>query len=127
MVPCAIFASVMVLFGCMKCAQCRLRDCACLKRFLRLSGHDRFDDFELMMLVHEATFERKEAKLTQVVRVKAGLHSVRTDPNSNGIFQQPLHITVEQGTEQIIVDLMDTHDQVLATMSLDTVEHILKP
>merc|ERR1719316_1219782 len=125
MVPCAIFASVMVLFGCMKCAQCRLRDCACLKRFLRFSGHDRFDDFELMMLVHEAMFERKEVKLTTVVRVTAGLHSVRTDPNSNGIFQQPLHITVEQGTDQVVVDLMNMQGATLATLTLDVVDQIL--
>merc|ERR1719409_1554855 len=97
-VPCTIVASIVAiatLLGCVKCMHCRLRDCTCLKRFLRFSGHDRFDDFELMMLVHEAMFERREAKLTTVVRVTAGLHSVRTDPNSNGIFQQPLHITVE--------------------------------
>jgi len=78
-----------------------------------------------MMLVHEAMFERKEVKLTTVVRVTAGLHSVRTDPNSNGIFQQPLHITVEQGTNQVYVDLMDTRGRVLATLTLETVEDIL--
>lgn len=77
------------------------------------------------MLVHEAIFERKEAKLTTVVRVTAGSHHVRTDPNSNGIFQQPLNVFVEQGTQNIIVDLLDNHDRVLATLLLDAVDDVL--
>merc|ERR1719265_3034203 len=94
---------------------------------LRVTGHDEFDDFELMMLVHEAQFEKREAKMTTVVRVTAGSHVVKTDPNSNGIFQQPLHITVEQGTQRVVVDLLDTHDRVLATLTLDCQEHLLEP
>lgn len=130
MIPCAIVASlaaIAAICGCVHCMHCRLRDCFCIKRCLRLSGHDRFDDFELMILVHEALFERKEAKLTTVVRVTAGPHSVQTDPNSNGIFQQPLHIVVEQGTTNIVVDLLDGYDRVLATLQLDTAEQILNP
>lgn len=79
------------------------------------------------MLVHEAMVESEKAKQTTVVRVTAGSHSVRTDPNSNGIFQQPLHITVEQGTSQVVVDLLDTSGRVLATLALDIMDHILKP
>lgn len=126
--PCAIIAGIVAVFaicGCVKCMRCRMRDCACCKRMLRVTGHDEFDDFELMMLVHEAQFERKEAKMTTVVRVTAGAHSVRTDPNSNGIFQQPLHITVEQGTDVICVDLLDSSGRVLAQLALNTVEDIL--
>lgn len=130
--PLAILASiaaVAALFGCAKCFcnRCRMRDCACLKRLLRLTGMDEFDDFELMILVHEAIFDRKEAKLTTVVRVTAGCHSVQTDPNSNGIFQQPLHVTVEQGTNLIVIDLLDSSHRVLATLPLETVEHVLSP
>jgi len=129
--PCAILGGICALFaicGCVKCMHCRLRDCACCKRFLRATGHDEFDDFELMMLVHEALFDRREEKkVTTVVRVKAGRHHVSTDPNSNGIFQQPLHITVEQGTETIVVDLLDNHDYVLASLVLNVVEDVLGP
>lgn len=63
--------------------------------------------------------------MTTVVQLTAGSHVVKTDPNSNGVFQQPLHITVEQGTEQIVVDLLDNYSRVLATMSLDVVSKIL--
>merc|ERR1719183_1957734 len=97
-----------------------------MKRFLRAIGHDEFDDFEVMIMVHEAMFERREAKLTTVVRITAGSHHVRTDPNSNGIFQQPLHIFVEQGTKTITVDLMDSPDRILATLGFDPVKDVLK-
>lgn len=114
--------------GCVKCLRCRLRDCMCCKRLLRCLGHDEFDDFELVMLVHEAMFlTTSNVKLTTVVQVTAGAHVVRTDANSNGIFQQPLHLTVEQGAETIVVDLLDNHSRVLATMSLDTVAQVLEP
>jgi hypothetical protein len=92
-----------------------------------MTGHDQFDDFELTILVHEALFEKKEAKLTTKVRVSAGHHTVKTDPNSNGIFQQPVHVTVEQGTHTIMIDLLDSHDRVLATLPLDTMEQVLGP
>lgn len=129
--PCMCFAgvvAVVAMCGCVKCLRCRLRDCACCKRLLRTFGHDEFDDFELIMLVHEAMFlTTSNAKMTTVVQVTAGAHVVRTDPNSNGVFQQPLHLTVEQGVETIVVDLLDKHSRVLATMSLDTVAQVLEP
>lgn len=92
-----------------------------------MTGHDQFDDFELTILVHEAMFEKKETKLTTKVRVTAGAHVVKTDPNSNGIFQQPVNVTVEQGTDTINVDLLDSHERVLASLPMDTMEHVLAP
>lgn len=129
-VPCACLGSILAIFaicGCVRCMKCRTRDCGCLKRCFRVTGHDKFDDFEFLMLVHEAIFEHRGAKMTTVVRVTAGLHTVRTDPNSNGIFQQPLTIFVEQGTRQIVVDLMDTNGRVLASLCLDPQDNILTP
>jgi hypothetical protein len=125
--PCAILAIVAAfggICGCIRCLRCRLRDCACVKKLLRVTGYDQFDDFELMVLVHEVAFERKESKMPTVVRLTAGLHAVKTDPNSNGIFQQPLIISVEQGTQFIVVDLLDMHDRVLATLHMDVVDHL---
>jgi len=103
-----------------------MRNCTCVKRLLRCCGIDEFDDFELMVLVHEATFEGKQ-KYNTKVRITAGAHSVCTDSSSRAIFQQPLHVTVEQGTQIVKVDLVDAtkHDRVLATMSLDVMNHIL--
>lgn len=92
-----------------------------------MSGHDTFDDFELMVLVHEAKLETKEAKIPTIVRISAGAHMVKTDRNSNGVFQQPLHITVEQGNEQITVEVLNAHEHVLATLKLDTLANVLRP
>lgn len=126
----AMFAGIAALAavcGCVRlCRRCNIRDCLCIKRFLRLIGHDGFDDFECMILVHDATFDGKEMGKT-IVRVTAGSSIVQTDANSNGVFQQPLHIEVEQGTEEVIIDLMDNYSKVLATLSIDVLQGILKP
>jgi len=127
-IPCAIVAcvaAIAALCGCARCMRCSIRDCYCFKRLLLWVGHDKFDDFELMVLVHEAIFEKKESKLTTVVRVTAGKQQVETDPNSNGIFQQPLHIMVEQGTEHVVIDLMDNKSRVLASLSLDAMQDVM--
>lgn len=128
--PCAILTGIAAIFaicGCVKCMRCRMRDCGCCKRMLRVTGHDEFDDFELMLIVHEALFEKSVAKLSTIVQVTAGRHQVCTDANSNGIFQQPLDIMVEQGTQHILVDLMDSNKRVLATLTLNTVEDVVNP
>jgi len=134
-VPLCIFTGFLAftaMCGFRKCMTCRLRDCACCKRFLRLSGHDDFDDFDLMMLVHEAQFDGRDwsmgnSKLKTVVRITAGAHVVRTDWNAKGIFQQPLYVTVEQGVRTITVDLLGKHECILATLSLSTAQDVLPP
>lgn len=125
--PCAILAGIMAMFaifGCVKCARFRMRDCACCKRFLRGTGADKFDDFELMVLVHNASFEAA-SKTPTVVRITAGCHHVRTDPSSKSIFQQPVNIFVEQGTETVLVELLDTRSRVLGTLELDSMADLL--
>lgn len=79
------------------------------------------------MMVHRVIFDYNKEKLTTVVRITAGAQCVETDANSNGIFQQPLHVTVEQGTDVIIVDLLDSRKRILATLELDTMEDVLGP
>jgi len=124
--PCAIFAGIAAVFCCYRRGRCSLRDCTCVKRCLRCFGHDEFDDFELVVLVHEAIFEKKtDARKTTIVRITAGAHVVKTDPTSNGYFQQPLHVQVNQGTQRIVVDLLDSSERVLATLPLDTVHNVL--
>lgn len=123
--PLAVIAGISALCICFKCFKCRMRDCHCIKRFLRCIGYDEFDEFELMILVHEALFDSKENKGPTSVRVTAGAHSVKTDQNSNAIFQQPLHIVVEQGTEEVVVDLLDQSRRVVATLPLPIMGHIL--
>mmetsp|Transcript_81454 Transcript_81454/g.141435 ORF Transcript_81454/g.141435 Transcript_81454/m.141435 type:complete len:348 (+) Transcript_81454:82-1125(+) len=111
---------------CACCLRCRLRDCTCIKRCLRYTGYDKYDDFELMVLVHEAIFEKKELnKLSTVVNLTAGRQYVRTDANSKSVFQQPLHICIEQGTRELVIDLLDGSDGVLATLKMDILKDIL--
>eukprot|EP00747_Dinoflagellata_sp_TGD_P212731 gnl/TRDRNA2_/TRDRNA2_85784_c1_seq2.p1 gnl/TRDRNA2_/TRDRNA2_85784_c1~~gnl/TRDRNA2_/TRDRNA2_85784_c1_seq2.p1 ORF type:complete len:353 (-),score=86.63 gnl/TRDRNA2_/TRDRNA2_85784_c1_seq2:81-1139(-) len=115
-----------MLFGlCYCCARCRMRDCACIKRCLRCIGVDKFDDFEMMVLVHEALFTASATKMTTMVRITAGGQSVQTDSNSKGNFQQPLTILVEQGSATMKIDLLDSSKRVLATLSLDTLKDVL--
>lgn len=132
--PCAVagymvagFVALTAICGCWRCMRCKIRDCACCKRFLRATGSDGFDDFDLMMVVHQVAFDCSKEKFATIVRVTAGSHCVHTDTNSNGIFQQPLHVTVEQGTDMITVDLLDSYKRVLATMALDVMEDVLAP
>lgn len=127
--PCAMLALLMGVFavcGC-ACRKCRLRDFFCLKRFFRFTGQDQFDDFELMILVHEVMFDCQQQgkKKERIVRVTAGNHSVATDSNTNDIFQQALHIDVEQGTDSVYVELVATSGTVLATLTLDTIKDLV--
>lgn len=77
-----------------------------------------------MVLVHEAIFEEKDEELETIVRVTAGRHSVKTDANSHGIFQQALHVLVEKDTEHVVVDLLDGSSRILASLTLDAAEQI---
>jgi len=78
-----------------------------------------------MMLVHDAHFESIRTKQTTVVRVTAGRHMVRSDPNSDGVFQQPLHLTVEQGTQTIDIELLNSFGSILASLELRPMEDVL--
>lgn len=117
---CAIFA----MCCCLKCLRCRCRDCSCCKRCLRATGHDAFDDFELVVLVNEAKYDAKQTKLKTAVRIRAGPHEVKTDDNGDGFFDQPLHIQVEQGTTDLVLDLMNG-GTILATQTLDIAKDII--
>lgn len=92
-----------------------------LKRLSLCMGHDSFDEFELMVLVHEAMMDHpKNETLTTTVQVTSGTHCVMTIANKGSVFQQPLHITVGQGTKHIVVDLLKTSNlKKLATMKID--------
>lgn len=118
-------AGILALCGCMACVNCRCRDCACIKCFLRCIGWDKFDDFELMVLVHEALFQAN-GKMSTAVKVTAGSHSQKTDWNTKGVFQQPLHIFVEQGTSAVRIDLLNSGQRVIATLSFKVTKDLLE-
>lgn len=114
------------LCGFYRCSSCRVRDCGCIKRCMRFTGTDKFDDFEMTVLVHEALFTASKLKLCTKVRIKAGAHVVQTDESSKGIYQQPLQIFVEQGTKSVDVELMDSREKkVVAVKKLDVEKDIL--
>lgn len=117
--------AIVALCGIYKfCCKCRIRDCGCIKRFLRVTGTDTFDDFDIMMLVHSVKFTTTDKKTT-FVRVTAGDFQVETDPNQNGIFQQTLNVFVEQGTEYLLLELLDSSKRKLAEMKMDIDKDIL--
>lgn len=89
-------------------------------------GCDSFDDFEVVMLVHEATYDQKGEKHNTIIRFTAGNQSVQTDVTSHGIFQQPLTLLVEQGTDIIVCDLMNNREKVLATLKFDPEVDLLR-
>lgn len=122
---CAMFSAAFVLCGCLYCLKCQLRQCSCVKYLLRVMGIDKFEDFELMLLVHQAVFEGSTEKMETCIRVTAGSHCVKTDYSNVGMFQQPLHISVEQGTEVVVIDLINRRQNVLGSLTLDVMSHIL--
>lgn len=113
------------IFGVYKCMNFHIRDCACMKRWFRMTGVDVFDDFELFVVAHEALYTASTHKLSTHVRLSAGRQKVSTDPSSKGIFQQPLSLLVEQGTDTILVELMDSGSRILANLKFDVAQDIL--
>lgn len=116
--------AVLALCGIMTFCKCRMRDCGCCKRLLRMTGTDPFDDFEVMILVHKVTFTAS-SKTSTHIRIRAGDHEVCTDPSANGIFQQALSVFVEQGTQVLKIELLNTSDTVLAEMQMNVMKEIL--
>lgn len=110
--------------GLYKCSQCRIRDCACCKRLFRALSVDSFDDFELLLIVHEVLYNAN-AKAKTKVKVTAGQHQVETEISNKGIFQQPLSIFVEQGTSELVVELLNGSNYVLANKKFRVQEDIL--
>mmetsp|Transcript_89406 Transcript_89406/g.224829 ORF Transcript_89406/g.224829 Transcript_89406/m.224829 type:complete len:357 (-) Transcript_89406:115-1185(-) len=102
----ALLVALCVAFGLFKCSQCRMRDCPCLKWCLRAAGADSFEDFDLFVVVHEVLVSASD-QTEMVVRVHAGEESATTEPHKR-VFQQPMSIFVEQGTEKIEVEILDS-------------------
>jgi len=116
--------AVAAICGIMQCCTCRMRDCRCIKRLFRMTGVDAYDDFEMMILVHQVSFT-SSSKVDTYVKVRAGEHVVHTDPDPGGLFQQALCVFVEQGTQQVKFELMNTSDKVLAELKMDVMKEIL--
>lgn len=116
--------AILMLCGLYKCAQCRMRDCSCIKRLLRATGSDEFDDFSIMVIVHDATFTATSRKTTRI-ELCAGDHKISTSDTNKGIYQEALQMEIEQGSTHLVVRLMDYQTE-LAVAKLDIVQVILK-
>ncbi|CAJ1414762.1 unnamed protein product [Effrenium voratum] len=117
---------ICAICGLWKCRNCRMRDCGCIKRCLRNTGVDKFDDFELMIVVHEALFTGGKAKSNVCVRITAGLECVQTGENSKAVYHESLSILVEQGTDTVVVELWDVRERrSLASVKFDPMKDLL--
>lgn len=115
---------ICALCGVYKLSQLRLRDCSCIKWCMRKCGCDDYDDFDLMMIVHAATYTTTSRR-NVCIRISAGRQSVQTNSSSKGIFQEALQVFVEQGTQTLNVDMMDGKT-IVASVKLKVSETILK-
>eukprot|EP00439_Symbiodinium_sp_Y106_P049654 s172_g6.t1 len=117
---------VCALCGICRCRNCRMRDCGCCKRCLRSTGVDKFDDFELVVVVHDAQFTGAAKSKNVCIRITAGIQSVSTSENTKAVFHETLSILVEQGTESVAVELWDVRERrALATLKLDPMKDSL--
>lgn len=80
----------------------------------------------MMIMVHSASFEAASKKIHTCVKVSAGQHTVITESSSKGVFQQPLGLHVDQGTDFIVVDLVQDSDVVIGRLKLDPAKDILE-
>lgn len=106
-----------------------IRDIGCFKWLLRKIGHDAFDDFSLLVHVHELvsfSVSRKDPAFSKIkFRITAGRESCDTPRGSKGIFECSLTILVAQGTKYLIVDLLADNGVVLGQLKLGIEKDIL--
>jgi len=114
------------LYGLHKLSQCRLRHCSCCRWFLRKCGTDPFEDFDLLVFVHEVSFT-SAGQISTRVRLTAGDQQVSTDGSKKKTFHQPLLISIEQGVKTLLVELVDDRrGKPLAKLEFDVVDDLLK-
>ncbi|CAK9100157.1 unnamed protein product [Durusdinium trenchii] len=127
MVGCGAFVSLCAVCGLYRCSRnCGMRDCGCCKRCLRSTGIDAFDDFELLVVVHEALYTGGKSKSNVCVRVTAGMQSAATSENPKAVFHESLSILVEQGTDVVLVELWDVRERrAMASLKFDPMKDLL--
>jgi len=97
-----------------------MRDIGFVKSLFRMTGMDKYDDFEFVLVVHDISYEHTKRRFPAMVRVRAGANIVETDTYESGVFQQPFAIQVDQGTQDVKIELIDKgRSRVVATLNLD--------
>mmetsp|Transcript_71233 Transcript_71233/g.201884 ORF Transcript_71233/g.201884 Transcript_71233/m.201884 type:complete len:345 (-) Transcript_71233:77-1111(-) len=120
----APLVTICAVCGLLQLCRCKIRDCSWCKRCLRMSGTDTFDDFEMIIIVHQATYTTHK-KHSTYVKIHAGDHAVQTDPSNNGVYQQAVSLFVEQGTEDVKLELVSASDKVLGELRLNVLRDVL--
>lgn len=77
-----------------------------------------------MVIVHDANFTATSKKTT-MIRVTAGRQQIKTNESPKGIYQEPLQIFIEQGTQFLVVDLLESRT-ILAQIKIDVMTGVLK-
>lgn len=117
-------AAMLAICGCVACFRFRFRDLCCVKSLLRCMRVDEFDDFEMMVLIHEVLYSAQSQEML-AVQVTAGQQTQKTDFNAKGRFHQPLSIFVEQGTDQLRIDVLNDSHRVMSSVALNVKKDIL--
>lgn len=117
-----IIFTMLVLFWLYRFFEIGVRDISFIKSQLRSMGCDLFNDFQLVVIVHDAHYVSPSRKQTQV-HVTAGRHRARSKQSTTGIFQETLEVLVEQGTQDLCFELLE-NGTVLATLDIDVLSII---
>lgn len=121
-----VFGALLVLYAACRICGIRMRSCGCIKRFLRWSGVDHFDDFEAVFIVHEVAYPSKSTeKLKLSVKLVAGDNAVETEQTTHGIFHHSLLLIVDQGTRCVDVCLCDGKGRTISKVPLDPIRDVL--
>lgn len=120
---CLVLYFILWFCGC----RCRLRNIGCVRRCLRCTGVDRFDDFEIETIVHEVQYPgRNTEKKTLIVRIVAGHQHIQTEASNDGRFHETLDVlVVEQGVPTLDVCLCDSGGRVVYRAKLDPKKDLL--
>lgn len=105
-----------------------LREIRFIKSALWALGIDQFEDFVLLVTVHELVLGSKgqEDHGKMMVRLTAGPQQVATDYSRDGRYKQALSLLVEQGTQAILFEALDSQSKVLARLRFDVKTQILE-
>lgn len=95
-----------------------MRNCSCIRWWLRTTGSDKFDDFDLFVQVHDISTGSPPGSSKYYVRLQAGDQDVSTTKQKKS-FHEVLSILIEQGTETLDIALMGDNGSVLAYSSID--------
>jgi len=113
MIPVLLFSFVgalLVICGFNKCLCFRLRDRSFIRKFLLILGYDKFPEVSLTAIVHDATGIEPGKNLTVILSACASggtKNNFETRKSKDYKWEEPMEITIEQGTVYVDVCIMN--------------------